>query len=94
MEVGKVTGDGYEIRFKRDANGKIDTKEGKLNPASSHLKIKHREWAQLCLGVAKCECPSGEIEGKQADPFDYSARVLLLVKDHWYEKAPQEIKKS
>ena len=36
----------------------------------------------MCVGVAKCELPSGEIVGRRAETFDYSGKVILLRKDY------------
>ena len=37
---------------------------------------------RLCVGVAKVRLNNGETEGRRAEPFDYSGKILLSKKQY------------
>jgi len=94
--IGKTRVDGkmMEVRFKRDPEtGKLDA-DGELEESSSILKVKYPEEVRLCLGVAKrmLEDSNGKYIGMQAEAFDYSAKIILSIRD-WDRKVREEIER-
>ena len=83
VHVGKHGGyDGYEIQFKKGAQGKIDA-NGEYNERGTCLQMKYRDEVHFCLVVAQVfDNEKQEVVGRHLPPFDYSAKVLLLLKDY------------
>ena len=69
------------VKFKRDANGKLDSENGTYADDSTRLKMKYPEEIRLSLGVAQVELPNGAIEGRRAAAYVYSAAIILSLSD-------------
>jgi hypothetical protein len=53
VQAGKVAANGldYQVRFKRDDNGKVDPENGLcIAKEGTQLKMKYAEEVRLCLG--------------------------------------------
>jgi hypothetical protein len=85
VRVGQVSANGvnYQVRFRRDENGKLDVNNGtSIAKEGSQLKMKYAEEVRLCLGVVKVKLEDGTMVGKRLPLFDYSGKVILSIKDY------------
>ena len=57
-------------------------KDGEYAADKEILNTKYTDKIRLCVGVAKCELPTGKIVGRRAETFDYSGKVILSKKDY------------
>ena len=56
-----------------DDNGSYGTKHDYLN-------AKYSDEVRLGVGVAMVQLPSGQTEGRRAECFDYSGKVIISIK--------------
>jgi predicted flap endonuclease-1-like 5' DNA nuclease len=81
-----------QIRFRRDANGKLDPK-GNLKDPHSELRVKYEKEVRLGLGCAATKCRiTDRVEGKTCKAFCYSGKVILSIKDYT-DKQNAELKR-
>lgn len=75
-----ATGRPHQVRFKRDANGKINPRTGSLGSASNQLNIKYSEEARFVFGVAM-KSANGTDTGYCLPIFDYRCENMVTHKD-------------
>ena len=84
----------FTIKFKRDADGKLDVKNGKYSDEETfELKVKFGQEIRLCLGcsVKAVKTDEGNTKvGVRLKPFDYSGKTILTIKD-WNARTKDEI---
>jgi hypothetical protein len=81
--LGELAMDCPNVKFPRDADGKVDLKNGRyLEAEKVKLKVKYEKEIQLCLGRAVIRNEDGSKVGKRANPFCYSGRIIITLKDH------------
>jgi len=73
----------------RDANGKIDLENGMYSlEERAELKVKYEAEVRLCLGCAAVvslvlvDSVDRELVGKTAEPYCYSGKIFLSIKDY------------
>ena len=82
------------LRFRRDANGKLDDVNGTFSKNEiTEMNCKYTDEVRLCLGCAVVTLANekGEAlfteegepirEGRRANPFDYSGKTVVTIKD-------------
>ena len=86
-------GNGTEVRFKRNAAGKLDA-SGEYRDPKVQLKAKYTKETRLLVGVAAVKNADGTIEGKRCETWDYSGTWLdsITVFDAAVQKHLMEVK--
>jgi hypothetical protein len=83
VKPGKTAAFGQHavLTFPRDANGKVDLKNGKYQDVQlAKLQCKYTDEVRLCIGVSATKS-----EGKILDTYVYTNKTLLTV-DDWDKK--------
>ena len=81
----------YHIKFPRDANGKLDLKNGSYTTTErTELNVKYEKEVRLCCGSG-IRMEGTQYKGYCLKPFVYSGITLLSIPDY-NRKIQQELK--
>jgi hypothetical protein len=79
-----------EVRFRRNAEGKVDLDAGTFGEGKEYMRVKYPGEARLCLGFGKKTPGLGGDDGYCLPVWDYTDRTLISYK-HWSELRKKEI---
>jgi hypothetical protein len=80
--IGEAAGKDFCFIFPRDENGKIKIDGGVYTETTkSQMNVKYENEVRLALGCGVVEKNGEEIAGRACDPFVYSSKVMITIKD-------------